>query len=107
MNKIELFKKLKKDGLFWSYDKEIEYISDSILIEHTLKYGDFDDIVELFKIFNKRKIQKVWEQTMKYDTRFIKVNFLIARIFLELDITIEELKKAKSARFEKLRLFAT
>ncbi len=37
-------------GLFWSYaaDSTFEQISDDILIEHTLKCADFDDIVDIF-----------------------------------------------------------
>ncbi|MGA1846353.1 hypothetical protein [Deferribacter abyssi] len=44
---------------------------------------------------------------MKGDNRFIKVSFLIARVFLDIDIDLEELKKAKNERFEKLKLFTS
>jgi hypothetical protein len=109
MQKKKLFERLRTQGLFWSYDKNIDYteFSESVFIEHTLKYGDFYDIKEIVKLFGKRKVKDVWEKTMKYDTRFIKVNYLIARVFLGLKIEVDDLKKAKNARLEKLKLLIT
>jgi hypothetical protein len=109
MQKKKLFERLKTQGLFWSYDNNIDYaeFSESVFIEHTLKYGDFYDIKEILKLFGKRKIKDVWEKTMKHDTRFIKVNYLIARVFLGLKIEVDDLKKAKNARLEKLKLLIT
>ncbi len=106
--KERLFEKLKKEGLFWSYDKQIKYenFSESVFIEHALKYGDFDDIKKLIQLFGKRKVKKIWESTMKNDTRFIKINLLIARVFLGLKIESKDLK-GKNERFEKLRFFAS
>ena len=106
--KEELFEKLKKEGLFWSYDKNIKYedFKEDIFIEHTLKYGDFDDIKKILSLFGKRKVKKVWEKSMKNDTRFIKINLLIARVFLGIDIESKDLK-GKNERFEKLKLFAS
>ena len=54
----------------------------SIYFNH--KY--FDDIVLLLKLFGKRKVKAVWEKTMKSDTRFIKVNLMIARVFFGMDV---------------------
>ncbi len=107
--KERFFAKLKKAGVFWSYKKElkIEELSDSVIIEHALKYGDYEDIVMAVEIFGKERVREVWEKTMKFDTRFIKVNFLIARVFLGLKIDIDELKKKKNGRFEKYRVFAS
>jgi len=107
--KIKLFTKLRDKGIFWSYSKSVEYenFNENIFIEHTLKYGDFDDIKELLELFGKRKIKSVWEKSMKGDKRFIKTNYLIARVFLKLDIAIEDLKKVKNDRFEKLKLFVS
>jgi len=106
--KEKLFEKLKKEGLFWSYDKNIKYenFSESVFIEHTLKYGDFDDIKKLMQLFGKRKVRRIWEKTMKNDNRFIKINLLIARVFLGLNIESKDLK-GKNDRFEKLKLFAS
>jgi REP element-mobilizing transposase RayT len=107
--KISFFQKLKEDGIFWSYSKDTKYenFNDSIIIEHTLKYGDFDDIKKLITLFGKRRVKKVWEESMKSDTRFIKINLLIARVFLGLNIDAKDLKEVKNARLEKLKLFAS
>ncbi len=109
LRKRELFEKLKEDGIFWSYSKDLRFedFSEDLFIEHTLKYGDFDDITSLIKLYGKRKVKKAWEKSMKYDTRFKKINFLIARVFLGLDIEIKDLQKTKNGRFEKLRVFAS
>ncbi len=56
------------------------------MIEHTLKYGDFDDIIELFKRIDKDKIKEVWSKTTAPDKRFLKVNLMIARIFFDMDV---------------------
>jgi putative transposase len=108
IEKEKLFEKLKKEGLFWSYDKNIKYenFNENIFIEHTLKYGDFDDIKKLVNLFGKRKIKRVWEKSMKNDTRFIKINLLIAKVFLGIDIESKDLK-GKYERFEKLKHFAS
>jgi len=106
--KEKLFEKLKKEGLFWSYDKNVKYenFNENIFIEHALKYGDFDDIKKLIELFGKRKVKKVWEKTMKNDTKFIKINLLIARVFLGLDIQSKDLR-GENERFKKLKLFAS
>ena len=104
--KLKLFAKLKEKGIFWSYGKEMDY-NEHLLIEHTLKYVDFDDIVLLLKLFGKRKVKAVWEKTMKSDTRFIKVNLMIARVFFGMDVESDYFKKVKNERFEKLKLLAS
>jgi hypothetical protein len=80
--KISLFRKLRDKGIFWSYDKGVEYgeFSEGVFIEHTLKYGDFDDIQKLFGLFGKRAVKKTWEKEMKSDKRFIKLNYMIASV---------------------------
>jgi len=97
---MELLKRLKDKGIFWSYEN-IQKSDENIIIEHTLKYGDFFDIKELISLFGKEKVQKVWEKRMKYDKRFIKVNLLIARVFLDLDIQVSDLKREHIGRFKK------
>ncbi len=104
--KLKLFVKLKEKGIFWSYSKEMDY-NENLLIEHTLKYADFDDIVLLLKLFGKRKVKSIWEKTMKSDTRFIKLNLMIARVFFGMDVESDYFKKVKNERFEKLKLLAS
>ncbi len=104
--KLNLFDKLKNKGLFWSYSKNLEY-SENLLIEHTLKYADFDDIVLLLTLFGKRRVKKVWEKTMKSDQRFIKLNLMLARVFFGMDVESSYFKKVKNGRFEKLKLLTS
>jgi len=109
LQKQNLFERLKKAGVFWSYAQNLgcEDVSEHVFIEQTLKYADFDDIKELIALFGPKKVKKVWEANMKGDRRFRKINLLIARVFLDLDLDLEELKKAKNARLEKFKFLAS
>ncbi len=101
-----LFNKLKDKGVFWSFSKNItcEIFDDDLFIEYTLKYGDFDDIKEILRLFGKDKVKKVWEKNMMYDKRFIKVNLLIARVFFSMDIESTYFEDEKHDRVKKFRL---
>lgn len=107
--KIRLFNQLRDRGLFWSYSKEITYekAGASLLIEYTYKYGDFSDINMAFKLFGKKVMTRIWEEKLKSDFRFIKLNFMIARVFLAMDIEADDLKGVKNVRFEKIKMLAT
>jgi len=107
--KVILFEKLKNKGIFWSYSKEIQYdtFSQNIFIEYLLKYGDFDDIKLSLKLFGKRVVKKVWEEKLKSDKQFIKINLMIARIFFKMNIESDYFKRIKNERFEKLKLLAS
>ena len=102
--KSNLFEKLRNKGIFWSFDKEIDLydMKDNVFIEYLLKYGDFWDIKEAFKLFGKRKVKKVWEKALKHDKRFIKLNVLIARVFLNLKMDAGDFKELSDDRFRKL-----
>jgi len=104
--KLKLFEKLKAKGIFWSYSKDMEY-NENLLIEYTLKYADFDDIVLLLKLFGKRKVKTIWKKTMQSDTRFTKLNLMLARVFFDMDVEADYFKKVKNERFEKLKLLAS
>ncbi len=93
--KVVLFNKLRDKGIFWSYNKNISYkeAGESMLIEHLYKYGDFDDIRLGFSLFGKRVMKRMWEEKLKNDKRFIKLNFMIARVFLGMDIETSYFKE--------------
>lgn len=56
-----LFRKLKEENCFWSYDvSKMDSISDESLIEHVLLYLDIDDINKLFPLFGYKKVKRVW-----------------------------------------------
>ncbi len=107
--KIKLFIKLRDKGIFWSYDKNISYkqAGEKLFIEYLLKYGDFDDIRVGVNLFGKNKIKKIWEERLVSDQRFIKINLMIARVFLDMNVKSDYFKRAKNARFEKLKMLTS
>jgi len=118
IRKEQLFAKLRNKGLLWSYARDLNYrelMTDGtrcaeaagLLIEHTLKYADFDDIKLCFELFGKRTVKKVWERRMKSDQRFIKTNLMLARLFFRMDVESNYFKEAKNGRLEKLRVLAS
>ena len=57
----QLFRKLKKENCFWSYDvSKMKSISDEALIEHVMLYLDIEDINILFPLFGFKKVKRVW-----------------------------------------------
>jgi hypothetical protein len=107
--KEKLFEKLKFKGIFWSYANSVTLreITATIFIEHTLKYADFDDIVELFALYGKKVIFKVWVNVLKHDLRFKKLNLFLARVFFKMDIEADYFKGGLNEREKKLRLLAS
>jgi putative transposase len=109
--KEKLFLKLRDKGIFWSYRKDLRYeeASDKLLIEHCLKYADFDDIKLCFELFGKRMVKKVWERRMKGDGRFIKTNLMLARLFFGMDVESAYFKEVGKVhgRFKKSGMLAS
>ncbi len=102
-----LFHKLRDKGVFWSYAKDISYedVGSDLFIEHLLKYGDFQDIRSGVDLFDKTVVKKVWEERLKSDQRFIKLNVMLARVFFNMDVDSGYFKKVTNERLEKLKLF--
>ena len=109
MKKETLFNKLRDKGIFWSYSKDILYkeAGDKLFLEHLLKYGDFDDLILAFRLYPKEFIKAIWEERLKDDKRFIKLNLMLARVFFGMDVESSYFKEVKNARFEKFKLFAS
>ena len=109
MTKQKLFNKLKNKGIFWSYTKELSYekAGDKLFLEYLLKYGDFDDLIEAFRLYPKDYIKSVWEKTLKDDKRFIRLNLMLARLFFGMDVESSYFKEVKNARLEKFKMFAS
>ena len=106
--KINLFNKVKQKGLFWSYAPTINYSADkdNLLCETVLKYADIDDIRSLFALYGEVKVKEVWEQSVKSDSRFKRLNYFIARVFFHLDVEASDFENLPHARLAKLRLLA-
>ena len=109
MAKQLLFYKIKQQGLFWSYSKDIEYseANDELIIEQVLKYGDFIDLKKIFSLYGKRAVKRIWIEKLVKDTRFIKLNYFLARNFFGMDIEADFFKGGISDREQKLRMLAS
>ena len=107
--KVRLFNKLRDKGIFWSYSKDITFaqVGNDLTIEYLLKYGDFGDIVEGFHLFGKKEMKRVWEDRLKSDKRFVRLNVMVARLFFDMDVDGDYFKKLENARFKKLKLLAS
>lgn len=75
-----LFRKLKEENCFWSYDvSKMVDISDEALIEHVLLYLDIDDINRLFPLFGYKKVKRVWlDRVAPQGEMFRQYNILYA-----------------------------
>ncbi len=63
--KLELFKKLKEENAFWSYNiGGTDPVNDRTLIVKTLVHLDLPEIDMLFQIFPFSKIKKVWREEL-------------------------------------------
>jgi len=102
MNKHLLIKKLRNKNLLWNYAKDSK-INDEIIVEKVLKYLDVEEILSLFKIYQKDFLIKVWEKTMGTDERFKKLNFYLEKVIF--DINSDSLKK--ETRLDKLKSFTS
>ena len=92
--------------MFWSYDaNSVKDISDAILIEHCLIYGDIPDIKMLFKIFPFEFIKEIWIKRVIPDKRYDKLNYYLGKIFFKIvaiNLFLEQKSHAES-RLEKLK----
>jgi hypothetical protein len=104
LSKSTLFDSIKAKGLFWSYAPTINYSADkdNLLCETVLKYADIDDIRSLFALYGEAKVKEVWEQSVKSDSRFKRLNYFIARVFFHLDVEASDFENLKSIRLSKL-----
>lgn len=104
-----LFNKLKDLGVFWSYSKELNYqqCGNELFIEYLLKYGDFDDIVQGFKLFGKRIIKSVWQSTVISNNQFVRLNVMLANVFFDMDVDGSYFKNIENERYKKLRMLAS
>jgi hypothetical protein len=81
-----LLNKLHQEHAFWSYDPtRMEEISDDAFIGSVLLYLDIDDIINLFKLYPKRKIQQIWKEKMlSQEPMYHGLNRLYAFLFFDI-----------------------
>lgn len=81
--KEKLIQKLWEKGILWSY-APLKELPDEIIIEHTLRYMDIEEVLLLFKIFPKNKIRKIWQQKLIPDSRIRRLNYYLAIMFFNI-----------------------
>jgi hypothetical protein len=81
-----LEKKLIEESAFWSYDKSsIVVIPDDVLIEKVLLHLDIEDVQDLFYLFPKKEIKKVWQDVvLPRDPLYRNLNKLYAFMFFNI-----------------------
>ena len=107
--KEKLLKMLVAKGLLWSYPSErIKYLSDNIIIEHTLAFGDVPELQTLFSIFPREQIKQVWLECLLPDERYRKSNRYLGLFFFDIQEIDQFLNHHAEdySRMEKLRLLA-
>ena len=108
LSKSTLFDSIKAKGLFWSYAPTISYSldKDNLLCEIVLKYGDIEDIHNLFALYGESTVREIWEKAVKPDSRFKRLNYFIARVFFNLDVEASDFENLQHERIAKFRLLA-
>ena len=101
-----LFKKLKKEHCFWSYDpKSVTFrnLTDDMLIYKTLVHLDIEEINLLFKIYGKEKIQEVWERELAIQGDYYRrLNKFLAYIYFDITEPEKYLKKIQRRHIKNI-----
>jgi hypothetical protein len=103
--KEQIFSQLLVYQAFWSYDvQKLADITDNLLIEKTLLYGDVEEILLLFRVFTIQEIREVWRNSVIPDERFYPRNYYLAKIFFNIKNPARYIKplQKKLSRYEKL-----
>jgi hypothetical protein len=104
-----LFKHLKKEHAFWSYDPQtvtLARMGDDFLIEKVLYHLDWEDIMRLFEIYPKAQIKKVWKNNLcPLGEYFGRMNILYAAVLFDIKKP-ERYIRVQSNRFIKNKITA-
>jgi len=108
INKIRqsLFRKLKKENAFWSYDPKsltLRNCDDETLIYKTLVHLDIEEINLLFIIYDKTKIQKVWESELCIQGDFYRrLNKFLAIYYFNIDDPKKYIRKIEKKHLKNI-----
>lgn len=95
---------MNQKSRYWSYS--VIPKNENIIIEHTLKYADVDDIKELVNKFGMNKCKAIWERDLLPDSRLRKLNFFLAKFIFNIsddDSVINNyFNKHKSTRADRI-----
>ncbi len=105
----KLLRRIKKKNLLWSYSRNVtaNEISDSVLMDTILKYGNYTDLTMLFECLDGEIIYEFWLHHLLPDDRFKKLNFYLAKIVFNVDWKAINQGKMEWSRFEKLKFLAS
>ena len=98
-NKIRqsLFRRLKRENAFWSYSSEsvtLRNCDDETLIYKTLVHLDIKEINQLFGIYDRIKIQEVWERELCIQGDFYRrLNKFLAYCYFDIDDPKKHIRK--------------
>jgi hypothetical protein len=90
-NKIRqsLFRKLKREDAFWSYNPKsvtLRNCDDETLIYKSLVHLDIKEIDQLFTIYDKAMIKEVWERELCIQGDFYRrLNKFLAYYYFNID----------------------
>lgn len=105
MTKNEFSDILWEKGILWPYDQsKAHQLPESIIIEHTLLYGDVGELKLLFILFEQIDIRKVWEDKLAPQKRYHKLNTYLATFFFRIPETQKFLKN-KIVDYPRLERF--
>jgi len=101
-----LFGKLKKENAFWSYNPEsvtLRNCDDETLIYKTLVHLDIEEINRLFSIYNKAKIQEVWERELCIQGDYYRrLNKFLAYCYFNIDDPKKYIRKIERKHLKSI-----
>jgi len=102
-----LFRKLKKENAFWSYHSEsvsLRHCNDETLIYKTLVHLDIEEINQLFSIFDKSKVQEVWERELCIQGDFYRrLNKFLAYCYFNIDNPKKYIQKIERRHYKNMK----
>ena len=107
-NKIRqsLFRKLKRENAFWSYNPKsvtLRNCDDETLIYKTLVHLDIEEIDQLFCIYDKAKIQEVWEKELCIQGDYYRrLNKFLAYYYFNIDDPKKYIKKIERKHLKSI-----
>ena len=101
-----LFRKLKRENAFWSYALEsvtLRNCNDETLIYKTLVHLDIEEINQLFSIYDKVKIQEVWERELCIQGDFYRrLNKFLAYCYFNIDDPKKYIRKIEKKHLKSI-----
>jgi len=101
-----LFRKLKRENAFWSYQPEsvtLRNCDDETLIYKTLVHLDINEIDLLFRIYDKAKIQEVWERELCIQGNFYRrLNKFLACYYFNIEDPKKYIRKIERRHLKSI-----